>query len=450
MPATRFAGGRFRSRGEKPLVLARRFPDPGARQRAGPAAALAILLIAAAASASDEASARRLTLSEALALAEQQNPALRAQAQAVESNRANEITAGLRPNPTFQNDTSSATLGVYQEFEVGGKRRARLDSARLATSVSRTDFADARRTLIFDVQQAFVGALLARANVDLARENLSSFQNVIDLNRMRLEKGASSGADFLKIELQMLQFQTDLEDAALALKTAKATLRKLLGEPNLPDEFEVEGELRAISFEKDLSELQQLALVNRPDLKSVETGVQKAAADVRLAKADSYPDPTIGTSLLHTGHEIGGPSWFQPFFPKGETANTMGLGISFPIPLFDRNQGEIARTRSEQRRVEFLAQAARNQVLQDVETAYASVRSSQDRVRLYEQAYLSRARESRDIAEFAFKKGATSILDFLDAERTYRSTQLAYRKELSAYMTNLAQLEAAVGTPVLP
>jgi cobalt-zinc-cadmium efflux system outer membrane protein len=401
-------------------------------------------------SPAQEANPRRLTLADALALAEQQNPTLWAQAQSVESNRANEITAGLRPNPTLQNDTSSATVGVYQEFEVGGKRRGRLESARLATSISRTDFADARRTLVLNVRQAFVGALLARADIELARENLSSFQNVIDLNRMRLEKGALSGGDFLKIELQRLQFETDLEDATLALRTAKATLRELLGGVHFPEEFDVEGDLRATPFDRSLGELTQFALANRPDLKSAETGIQKSAADLRLVRANAYPDPTIGVSLLHSGNEIGGSSWFEPFYPKGGTSNAMSAGVSFPIPLFSRNQGEIARARSEQRRAGFLAQATRNQVLQDVETAYASFQWSRDRVRLYEQTYLSRAKESRDIAEFAFQKGATSILDFLDAERTYRATQLAYRKELAAYVTNLAQLEAATGIEAKP
>jgi cobalt-zinc-cadmium efflux system outer membrane protein len=129
----------------------------------------------------------------------------------------------------------------------------------------------------------------------------------------------------------------------------------------------------------------------------------------------------------------------------------MGLGIaSLPIPIFNRNQGEVARTRSEERRADFLAQATRNQVLQDVETAYASFESSRLRVRLYEETYLSRAKESLDIEEFSFRNGAASILDFLDAERTYRTTQLAYRQQLASYLTNLAQLEAAVGAPVTP
>ena len=202
---------------------------------------------------------------------------------------------------------------------------------------------------------------------------------------------------------------------------------------------------------KSLGELQQLALENRPDLKSAETGRQKAFADLRLAKANRWPDPTIGTSYLHTGNEIGGPEWFQPFYPKGSSSNAMGLGIAYiSIPLFNRNQGEVARARSEQLRADFLADAARNQVLQDVESAYASFESSRERVQLYELTYSSESKESLDIEQFSLQRGGASVLDFLDAERTYRSTQLAYRKQLAAYLTNLAQLEAVVGTAVTP
>jgi cobalt-zinc-cadmium efflux system outer membrane protein len=379
------------------------------------------------------------------------NQTLRAQAQAIESSRAGEITASLRPNPQFQNDTTSATLGLYQEVEIGGKRPARIESARLSTVISRTDFENTRRTLVFNLRQAFVAALLARSELDFARDNLTNYQKVVDLNRLRFQQGEISRGDFLKIELQTLQFQTDVDDATLALKTAKATLRALVGPSNFPQEFDLAGELRTLPLEKTLAELQQLALASRPDLKSVETSREKAVADLRLARAMRWPDPTIGTSFLHTGNEIGGPNWFQPFYPKGSVSNAMGLALaSVSIPLFNRNQGEVARTKSEQLRADFLAQAARNQILQDVETAYASFESSRERVRLYEQTYLAQAKESMDIQEFSFRNGAASILDFLDAERTYRTTQLAYRQQLAAYMTNLAQLEAAVGAPITP
>ena len=379
------------------------------------------------------------------------NPILRAQSQEIESSRANEITASLRPNPTLQNDTTSATLGLYQEFEIAGKRSARIESMRLATAISKADFEDLRRTLVFTLRQSFVAALLAKSNLDFARENLANYQKVVALNRLRLEQGDMSRADFLKVELQTLQFQTDVEDAVLALKNAKASIRALVGPPNLPQDFDTAGELRTASPEMNLAKLQELAIANRPDLKSAETGLDKAAADLRLAKAMRWPNPTLGASFLHTGNEVGGPNWFQPFYPKGGASNAMGLGIaSIAIPLFNRNQGEVVRAKSEQIRADFLARAARNQVLQDVETAYASFDSARVRVQLYENTYLSRAKESLDIQDYSFRHGAASILDFLDAERTFRAVQLSYRQQLAVYQTDLAQLEAAVGAPLAP
>jgi cobalt-zinc-cadmium efflux system outer membrane protein len=376
---------------------------------------------------------------------------LQAQAQTIAASRAGEITAGLRPNPTFQNDTSSATVGIYQEVEVAGRRSARLQSARLATSISRTDFVNARRTLVFNLRQMFIGALLAKSNLAFALENRSNYQKVIDLNRLMLQQGEISRADFLKIELQMLQFQTDVDQAMLDLRTSKVSLRSMAGPLNLPQDFDIQGDLRPVPLERSIDDLEQLALANRPDLKSAETGRDKASADLRLARANRWPDPTFGVSYLHTGNEIGGPNWFEPFYPKGTVSNAMGLGIaSVSLPIFNRNQGEVARARSEQLTADFLAQAARNQVLQDVETAYAAFESSRERVRFYQQTYLSRAKESVDTEQFSFQHGAASILDLLDAERTYRATQLAYRQQLAAYLMNLAQLEAAVGTPLVP
>jgi cobalt-zinc-cadmium efflux system outer membrane protein len=266
-----------------------------------------------------------------------------------------------------------------------------------------------------------------------------------------LQQGEIARADFLRIQLQMLQFETDFDDATLELRTAKATLRGLMGSANIPDDFEVEGELKAEPFDKDRAELEKLAIQNRPDVKSAETGRQKAAVDVRLALANRWPDPTIGTSFLHTGNEIPGPQWFEPFYPKGSTSNAMGVGIaSIQLPIFNRNQGEVARTKSEQVRADFLAQAARNQVTQDVESAYAEFVSARDRLRLYEGTYLGAAKESLDIEDFSFHKGGASVLDFLDAERTYRATQLAYHQQLATYLNALAQLQSAAGLDLTP
>jgi cobalt-zinc-cadmium efflux system outer membrane protein len=388
-----------------------------------------------------------LTKEQAVALALAENPGLLAQGQAVTSTRAGEITAGLRPNPTVANETQDFTAGLSWPLELGGKRRRRLASARLATSVAESDFADARRTLTLAVRQTFDAILLAKSNLALAVDNLTNFQQVEDLDRTRYEKGAISGGDLLRIQLQKLQFQTDLEDATLALTTAQTSLKGLLAAPEPGAALDIEGELRFADFARPLADLEALAIARRPDLASAERARQRARADARLAEANRVADLSLTLGWSHTGPPLASSS-FQPFYPAGETANTFGTGISVPLRLFDRNQGEIARTRSEVVRADELAAQVRNQVIQDVEVAYRSLATRRERVRLYADVYLPKSRQSRQIAELAFRRGATSILDLLDAERGERAVELAYRQALADYVSTLDQLDAAVGEDV--
>ncbi|HVR10381.1 MAG TPA: TolC family protein, partial [Thermoanaerobaculia bacterium] len=258
-----------------------------------------------------------LTLAQALELALRGNPGLRAQAAAVESTRAGEITAALRPNPTFSNGTVDFTGGVGWTFERGGKRRRRIDSARLATAGAERDLLDARRTLIENVRTTFTSALLARGNLRAAKDNLENFQQVEDLNRIRNEKGEISGGDFLKIGLQKLQFQTDVQDADLAYRTARANLRQAVFAPELAPQFEVLGELRTAPMPGALADLEQRALAARPDLLSALTAVTKAEADVKLAEANGKVDVTASLGWIHTGDSLVKDQHVQPFFSFG-------------------------------------------------------------------------------------------------------------------------------------
>ena len=417
------------------------------------AAALAAAMAASrviAAGAAPAGSITSLSLDEALALALRGNPGLRAEAATVESTRAGEITAALRPNPTFTNGTVDFTGGIGWTFERGGKRRRRIASARLATAGAERDLEDARRTLVDTVRTTFTAALLARGNLRAAAANLANFQQVEDLNRVRYDKGEISGGDFLKIGLQKLQFQTDAQDADLAYRTARASLRQAVFAPELAQDFEVSGELRPAPVARTLAELEQLALAARPDLLSAETAVGKAEADVALARANAKVDVTVSLGWIHTGPSLVSDEHVQPFFSFGQSANALGSGVSLPLPIFDRNQGEIARTRSEVVRARAAADTVRAQVIDDVETAFVALRTSQERVELYETVYLKASHDSREIAEYAYRRGATSILDLLDAERTDRATQLAYRQALADYVTRLAELEAAVGGKLEP
>src|SRR5579864_9059859 len=242
-----------------------------------------------------------LTLEQALELALRGNPGLRAQAATVESTRAGEITAALRPNPTFTNGTVDFTGGIGWTFERGGKRQRRIDSARLATAGAERDLQDTRRTLVGSVRSTFTAALLARGNLRAAEENLKNFQHVEELNHIRFDKGEISGGDLLKISLQKLQFQTDVQDASLAYRTARANLRQAIFAPALAQDFEVLGELRPAPLARTLPDLERQALAARPDLLSAETAVAKAEADVRLARANAKVDVTASLGWIHTG-----------------------------------------------------------------------------------------------------------------------------------------------------
>lgn len=408
------------------------------------AAALSFLVLPLKTAAAAEI--RSLTLEEAVELALQRNPTLRAQAFSITSAKANEVTAGLRPNPVFVSSSQDFTAGISQLFERGGKRKGRIESARLSTDISTSDFSDARRTLIFQVRKTFIEALLAKLNLELAGDNLTNFQEVEDINRVRFQKGDISGADLLRIELQKLQFQNDVQDTTMALKTARTTLRTLLAFPDLAEDFDIEGELKFTEFNMSLADLKAIALRERPDLRSAETLKKKTEADIRLAVANSYTDFSVSFGYHHT--EPGVPDWIAPLFPAGSQENSVGFGFNFPLRIFDRNQGEIARTKAEAIRAVSLAEAARNQISSDVEVSYSALLASRERVRLYELIYLGRATESRETVELAYKNGTTSILDLLEAARTHHGVQLAYRQALASYLTNLHQLNAAVGTDV--
>jgi outer membrane protein, heavy metal efflux system len=433
-------------------------------RRAGGAAArlavtVALALVAAAAvaapasvdlAAAPPGSIAQLSLPQAIDVALRQNPGLAAQAATVTSTQAGEVTAALRPNPTFSNGTVDFTGGVAWTVERGGKRQRRIASARLATAGAQRDLEDARRTLILNVRTTFTAALLARFDEQAAHDNLANFQHVEELNRVRFNQGDISGGDFLKIGLQKLQFQTDLEDAQLAYRTARANLRQALFAPQLAQDFEVEGELQTTAPVAALADLTARAVATRPDLLSAKLAVDKAEADARLAEANAKVDVTLSLGWIHTGQPITSDNRVQPFFSAGESANALGTGVSFDLPIFNRNQGEIARTHSEVARARAAAESVRAQVIADVETAYVALAASRERVSLYQDAYLKASSDSREIAEFAYHKGATSILDLLDAERTDRATRLAYRQALADFVTHAQQLDAAVGAEPAP
>ncbi len=394
----------------------------------------------------------RITLEDAIHLALEHNHALKAARTQILQNQAQEITANLRPNPTLSADsqflpffspqdfsgqnldqTQQFDVGIGYLFERGRKRQRRLQAARDQTAATRAQIADAERTLDFNVGQQFIGVLLAESTLDFAIRNLKDFQQTVDIGEAQLKAGAIGEGDYLKIKLQMLQFETDVSSARLARVQALVALREALGFNAVPEDYEVVGDLAYEPLKARLEDLQVKALKERPDFRAADLGIVAAQSQILLAKANAKVDINATYALSHVA---------------GSTSTS--LYTSFELPFFNRNQGEIARTGFALTQAQEQQQATSDTVLGDVENAYATLRSNEEVVQLYTSGYLKQAQESRDISEYAYKRGAASLLDFLDAERSNRAVQLAYRQALASYMTALEQLKQAVGTRSLP
>jgi cobalt-zinc-cadmium efflux system outer membrane protein len=391
-------------------------------------------------------------MDEAIRLALQRNHALQAARTTILQNQAQEITANLRPNPVlswdaqflpiFQPNKFNADyidtqaqfdLGIGYLFERGRKRQHRLQAAKDQTTVTRSQVADNERLLVFNVSQQFIDVVLAQSTIDFAKQDLDSFQKTVDISEARYKAGDMSEGDFLKIQLQLLQFQTDLSAAVLAKVQAIAALRQLVGFESVPDMFDVDGQLDYQPVHAGLEDLRALAMHTRPDLLAAQQGVNAARSQELLAEANGKRDLGASFNYSHVAD-----------------TNTGAVFFNIQLPIFDRNQGEIARTRYAITQSQQLASEAAEQVMSDVVDAYQALRTNDQIVQLYRGGYVDAAQKSRDISEYAYKKGAASLLDFLDAERTYRSNQLAYRQALASYMTALEQTRQAVGTRDLP
>ncbi len=393
-----------------------------------------------------------VTMDQAIDLALAHNHSLKATRTLILQNQAQEITANLRPNPTllfdsqfvpifspsdFSTDNLSSVqqfdAGIGYLFERGKKRQHRLQAARDQTAVTSAQVADAERTLTFNVAQQFVAVLLAESTLRFAELDLKSFEQTVDIGQAQYKAGYISEGDYLKIKLQLLQFQTDVSSARLARVQALVALRELLGYDAVPANYDVVGDLAYQRIQTKLEDLQAEALRDRPDYRAANLGVTAAQSQIALAKANAKQDVNATVDYTHVSDE-----------------NSASFFVNFPLAIFNRNQGEIARTGYALTQAQEMQQSASDTVLSDVSDAYEGLRSSDEVVQLYTSGYLKQAQDSRDISEYAYQRGATSLLDFLDAERSNRAIQLAYRQALSTYMTALEQLKAAVGTRNLP
>jgi outer membrane protein, heavy metal efflux system len=394
----------------------------------------------------------KITLDDAIQMALAHNHTLAAARTTIDQSVAQETTANLRPNPVLLGDAqflpvfnwnlfgenyidadAQFDVGVSYLFERGKKRQHRLAAAKDATAVTRSTVADNERTLTFQVAQFFTNVQLAESTIDLAQQDLKSFQNSVDISKERYRAGDISEDDYLKIKLQLLQFQSDEAQAEMARMQALDDLRQQIGRESVPMDYDVAGAFDYVPLQAKQDDLEMKALATRPDLRAAVQGVAAANSQYELAKANGKKDVTGQINYTHVAD-----------------LSTTSLFGQVQIPIFDRNQGEIARTKSAITQAQELEKAAGDQVLTDVADAYDGLQTNNRIIQLYRSGYLDDAQQDRDISEYAYKRGAASLLDFLDAERSYRATQLAYRQALAAYLLALEQLREAVGTRNLP
>jgi cobalt-zinc-cadmium efflux system outer membrane protein len=378
------------------------------------------------------------------------NPSLQAGRIGVDESRATEITAHLRPNPNlgltvdqinpFNGGPPHSTAGslltvaaVSYLHERQRKRELRLESAQKATGIAVSGQADLERTLLFTLRMAFVQTLQQKAILGLAKENLAYYDHVLDVNRERYKAGAIAQVDVDRLELQRVQYESDLQIAQESLETAKILLLMLLNDRTPVDQFDVTGPFDFSTQIAPLEDVRQMALDTRPDLKASLQSVDKAKTDHRLAIANGSTDPTFG-------------------FDAGRNPpidQYIGFSVNIPLRIFDRNQGEKKRTQLDVERNEKLLAATRTQVFSDVNSAYAIVTSTLTLLQPYKVRYLKQASRVRETIAFSYEHGAASLLDFLNAQAQYRSVQVNYLNLVASYLDAANQLNLAVGREVI-
>lgn len=407
-------------------------------------------LLSAACWAQSPSTVKTLTWQEAEREFQVNNPALAAGKLNIDEAKADEITAYLRPNPDLNLTADDLGLFSYHPFrptadailagsvdylvERKHKRELRLYAAQAATRVAESTQNDLQRTMLFTLRDAFVRVLQNKAIRDLARQDLDYYDDVIRISRIRFQAGAIAKVDLQRIELQRAQYESDLQTAEVNLRTAKIDLLQSLNDRSPVEQFDVDAPFDYQESITPLPELHQVALDNRPDLREAQQSVDEARINHKLAVANGSADPT----------------WSVDVGRQPPLAFYTGVSVSVPLRMFDKNQGEKARTAAAITRNQDLLNATQTSVFHDVDSAYATLQSTLELLRPYRATYLKEADDVRSTMSYSYEHGAASLLDFLNAQQDYRTVRLSYVNLIGAYLSAANQLNLAVGREVIP
>ncbi len=424
------------------------------------ASGLAARGFAQTAAAADPASTvpERVTIAQAVNEALEHNLSLLAERYNITIAETRIITARLRPNPVFTfgadyNDilgsgfafsTSQANVGppevnfrVDYALERGGKRRYRVEVAEAARAVAQLGVLSATRSLVLDVQNAFVEVLQARENLALAQENLKVFQGIVAVNTDRVRAGDLGKVELVRAQVAALQFRNAVRQTELRLRTARNRLQTLMGRTAFSESFDALGDLRRDVTVPASEALLQRAFEMRPDLQALTRDQARSVADLRLQIAQGKVDYTVGTIYHHQySNTVGFPG------------NSMGFFFSAPLPVFNRNQGEIERVRQEQRQIEARIRALQNEIRAEVQNAYQQHMTARDLLESIERDMLAEARDVRETTEYSYRRGEASLIELLDAQRAFNDTVQGYNEARAEYARSLYLIDSISGQAV--
>jgi cobalt-zinc-cadmium efflux system outer membrane protein len=396
----------------------------------------------------------RLSLEDALRIAEARNLQLFVAQQGVVASEADVMGAGKRPNPAFtlssegiplsqRNrppffDNQELAFDVQQELEPGGRRRLRTEHAQRGADVARASSRDALRQLRFEVRRAYMQAVLAKADDEVARATLAEIDKVLALNRVRYEQGELSGVELRRLQVERFRFADDAFVTELALRNTRSALLALLNLRPLDQTFDTVDDLLPASIAETIGSSPEatdspvgLALSNRPDLDAARRERERAEAGLQLQRALRTPSLFVGAGLKRD-------------FGASGLVFTFGV----PLPLFNRNEAGVARAGAEKQQATARLAEAETRVSLEVQEALNTLDVTRRRISYVEGEYLRNAREARDIVLASYRSGAATLIDYLDAQRALREALRTQNRVRFDYRISLFQYEAAVGTPV--
>jgi len=396
----------------------------------------------------------RVTIDQAVKEALEKNLGLLAERYNISIADARIVTARLRPNPVLTLDTDyldilgtgfstknqagPGEVSARTDFvlERGGKRERRIEVADNARAVAQLQLLNTTRTLLMDVQSAFIDVLLAKESLALAGENLKSFESIVNINTPRVRAGDLAKVELVRSQVAALQFRNAVRQAESKLRVAGNRLQSLMGRRLLSPDFDAVGDLRRESGPVTVEDVRTRALELRPDLLALNRDQARSQADLRLQIAQGKVDYTIGTQ------------YHRQFW--NARGNSLGIFFSAPLPVFNKNQGEIERARQEGQQIQAKIRALQNDIGTEVQNAYQQYGTAKVLLESFEKDMLVQAREVRETTLYSYRRGEASFVELLDAQRAFNDTMQGYNEARAEYARSLYLIDSISGKVVNP